>query len=212
LRPGQIRDSNGPMLAAAVAASGGRVVSMARVGDRERATYEAIAEAAATADLVLTSGGVSVGPHDLVRAAAAEAGFAPLLWRVRQKPGKPLFVAAREATLLVGLPGNPVSALSCFAHYVHPWLQAAAGRPFDWHRRRGRLAEPVAARDGRTHLVRVRLEADGVHPLARQASHMLTTISRAHGYLVVEPETALDAGSEVELFLYPWQATHNPRP
>lgn len=204
LAPGQIRDSNGPMLAAAVAVSGGEVVSMVRVGDRAEATHEAIDEAAARADLVVTSGGVSVGPHDLVRAAAEAVGFEPLLWRVRQKPGKPLFVARRDTTVLVGLPGNPVSALSCFAHYLHPWLAAAAGRPFAWPKTRGRLAEPVAAPGGRTLLLRVRLEAGEVRPLERQASHMLTTISEANGYCVVESDRLLAAGAEVEVFLYPW--------
>ncbi len=206
LRPGQIRDSNGPMLAAAVAASGGEVVSVARVGDREEATYDAIAEAAAGSDLVVTSGGVSVGPHDLVRGAAEAAGFTALLWRVRQKPGKPLFVACSDTSLLVGLPGNPVSALSCFTHYLHPWLQAAGGRPFAWHRTRARLAAPVAARGDRTLLLRVRLDGESVHPLARQASHMLTTISAADGYLVVAPGSELAEGEEVELYLYPWRA------
>lgn len=204
LAPGQIRDSNGPMLAAAVAASGGEVVSVVRVGDREEATHAAIAEAAEATEVVVTSGGVSVGPHDFVRSAAAAVGFEPLLWRVRQKPGKPLFVARRDTTLLVGLPGNPVSALSCFAHYLHPWLAAAAGRPFAWPKTCGRLAEPVAAAGDRTLLLRVRLAAGEVRPLERQASHMLTTISEADGYCVVEPDRLLAAGAEVEVFLYPW--------
>ena len=204
LAPGQIRDSNGPMLAAAVAASGGEVVSLTRVGDREEATREAIAEAAEAAEVVVTSGGVSVGPHDLVRPSAAAVGFEPLLWRVRQKPGKPLFVARRETTVLVGLPGNPVSALSCFTHYLHPLLQAAVGRPFGWPRATGRLAESVAVKGDRTVLLRCRIDGGAVHPLARQGSHMLTTIAAADGYLVVEPDHPLAAGAEVELFLYPW--------
>ncbi len=204
--PGQIRDSNGPMLCAAVVASGGIVASVVHVGDREEATAEAIENAAVEADLVLTSGGVSVGPHDLVRGGAAAAGFEPLFWRVRQKPGKPLFVARRESTVLVGLPGNPVSALSCFTHYCHPLLQAAAGRPFGWHRTTGRLAEAVAARGDRTLFLRVRLDGDTVHPLTRQASHMLTTITAADGYVVVEAEGQLAAGAEVEVYLYPWRA------
>jgi len=206
LAPGQIRDSNGPMLAAAVAASGGEVVSLTRVGDREDATCEAIEEAAAGVEVVVTSGGVSVGPHDLVRASAEAVGFEPLLWRVRQKPGKPLFVARRENTVLVGLPGNPVSALSCFTHYLHPLLQAAAGRSFSWPRTTGRLVEAVAVKGDRTLLLRCRLEADGVHPLVRQASHMLTTIAGADGYVVVEPEHPVATGDEVEVYLYPWRA------
>jgi len=194
------------MLAAAVAASGGEVVSLTRVGDREEATIEAIATAAEAAEVVVTSGGVSVGPHDLVRGSAEAVGFTPLLWRVRQKPGKPLFIARRDTTVLVGLPGNPVSALSCFTHYLHPLLQAAAGRPFAWPRTTGRLAEAVAVKGDRTLLLRCRLEADGVHPLVRQASHMLTTIAGADGYVVAEPERPLAAGEEVEVYLYPWRA------
>ncbi|PIQ03850.1 MAG: hypothetical protein COW73_09940, partial [Nitrospirae bacterium CG18_big_fil_WC_8_21_14_2_50_70_55] len=196
--------SNGPMLAAVVVASGGEVVSLVRVGDWEEATVAAIASAAAGSEVVVTSGGVSVGPHDLVRGAAIAAGFTPLLWRVRQKPGKPLFVARRGATVLVGLPGNPVSALSCFSHYLHPWLQAAGGRPFAWERTTRLLAEPVAVTGDRSVLLRCRLDGSLVHPLARQASNMLTTVTEADGYLVVEPDQERAAGETVELFLYPW--------
>ena len=210
LLPGQIRDSNGPMLAAAVEVSGGVVVHRGRVGDELRATREKLEQAAEGADLLLLSGGVSVGPHDLVRAAAAEAGFETLFWRIKQKPGKPLFAARREDTLLFGLPGNPVSALNSYAYYVHPLIVHLLGKEFRWEQRRGRLTHAIENRGSRSTFVRVRLcgreeEHPQVAPLEAQGSHMLTSMAHADGFILMPPRSALAAGQEVVVFLYPWR-------
>ena len=123
IQPWQSRESNGIMLAAAVCQSGGEVTFSEHCGDRLEATRRAIASAFQAARILLISGGVSVGPHDLVKQAAQEEGFETLFWKVRQKPGKPLFFARKADRLLFGLPGNPVSALNCYVYYVHPVLQ-----------------------------------------------------------------------------------------
>jgi molybdopterin molybdotransferase len=130
-------------LSAQLEAAGAAVELMPAVGDDEAAHRGAL-ERALDADVVVTSGGVSVGPHDLVRRVEAELGVEEVFWRVSVKPGKPIAFGVRERTLVFGLPGNPVSALVGFVLFVEPAIRALQGVPdplprFD----RGRL---VAAR------------------------------------------------------------------
>jgi molybdopterin molybdotransferase len=208
LQPGQIRDSNAPMLAAALRASGAEVVYRGQIADEKHHTVNTLQEAADRADFVLLTGGVSVGPHDLVKGAAETVGFEPLFWKVRQKPGKPLFVAKRGKCLLFGLPGNPVSALTCYAYYVHPALAKFSGLHFRWHTVKARLRNPVHNRGNRSLFLRVRLERSGeteVIPLEAQGSHMLTSVALADGFLLLQPEEGKQAGEEVDIYLYPWR-------
>ncbi len=202
----QIRDSNTIMLSAAARQAGARLVSARRVVDDQRATVEAIAEA--QAELILCSGGVSVGRHDHVKAAAEENGFTPLFWKVRQRPGKPLYLARRGGTLLFGLPGNPVSAFMCFVHYVRPAIAALSGQPFAWPTTRALAGEEMANPGQRSALLRVRRLANSasgdclVASAERQGSHMLTSLTGAFGYLMLEPEQRVAPGQVVEVYLF----------
>lgn len=201
--PGQIRDSNGPMLRAALEVSGAQVVMVERVGDDMDATVAALAAACDGADLILCSGGVSVGPHDLVKAAAEACGFRTAFWRVRQKPGKPLFYARHGETRLLGLPGNPVSAFMCYRYYGHPLVRYLLGHPFA-HDTRPAVAGTAIRNDlPRAHLMRVRLvSGDGFPravPLERQGSHMLTTVSGAEGFVVLGAGEIVPEGERVEV-------------
>jgi molybdopterin molybdotransferase len=203
----QIRDSNMTMLRAALQETGAALVSAARLADDPWATAEAIGRAAVTADIVLCAGGVSVGRHDHVKEAAEEEGFTPLFWRVRQKPGKPLYFARKNDTLLFGLPGNPVSAFMCFTHYVRPLIGALSGLPFGWPRVAVRVSEEIANRGGRPNMLRVRLSRgkDGGHLITdaeKQGSHMLTSLAGADGYVILEPGQTLQAGERSEVYLY----------
>ena len=110
LGPGQIYESNGVMLAAALTTAGANVTPLEPVEDDPGAHREALGRALA-ADVVVTSGGVSVGPHDLVRSTLRELGVEEVFWGVAVKPGKPLSFGVRGNTLVFGLPGNPVSSL-----------------------------------------------------------------------------------------------------
>ena len=110
LTPGQIYESNGVMLAAVMEAAGATVVRLAATEDTEEAHAASLEEALAS-DVVVTSGGVSVGPHDLVRRVQARLGVEEVFWGVAMRPGKPLAFGCRGRTLVFGLPGNPVSAL-----------------------------------------------------------------------------------------------------
>jgi molybdopterin molybdotransferase len=208
--PGKIRDANSIMLTAAIGGAGAKVVYGRRVKDDPEVLEKKLAEAGKVADIVLLTGGVSVGPHDLVREIAGRAGFKKLFWRVRQKPGKPLFVAKRGKTLLFGLPGNPVSALNCYAYYVVPVLQHMRGASAGAVTIDGYLGGKAVNDIDRTVFLRVQVhwEKDGyrVLPLPKQGSHMLSSIDRADGFILLEPGTALRTGRRVPVHLYPWKS------
>jgi len=201
----QIRDSNLIMLKAAVQECGATLASCTRVADDLQATRRAIGQV--EAEIILCTGGVSVGRHDHVKAATEENGFTPLFWQVRQKPGKPLYLARKGKTLLFGLPGNPVSAFMCFAHYVRPVLGVLAGRPFGWPTLTARAAEEMSNRGGRPNMLRVKASRNQEGDLTvssgkRQGSHMLSSLADGDGYILMEPDQTLKAGERVEVYSY----------
>ena len=186
--PGQVVNSNAYALAAAVREAGGEPVVQPIVRDRREDIRAALAEALA-ADVLLTSGGVSVGELDFVKETLDALGVERLFWKVAQKPGKPLTVGRRDGHLVFGLPGNPVSALVCFALYVRPALRrmqgdARAHLPVV----QARLAERLRKASGLTEFVRVRLdERDGgwvATPYSSQSSGVLSSLSAGAGLLV----------------------------
>ncbi len=204
VQPWQIRDSNSIMLAEAVRASGGQSGAVVRVEDDLERTVAALQQALEKSQLVLFSGGVSVGPHDLVKQAAEACGMETLFWRVNQKPGKPLFFARKGETLLFGLPGNPVSAYMCYIYYVHPVIRSLVGDAFGHRTISATVGEPLVNRVSRAQLFRVRWERDPrgnpvVFPLPRQGSHMLTSLTGADGFVVLEPGASHPAGETVEV-------------
>ncbi|OGS39151.1 MAG: hypothetical protein A2506_12020 [Elusimicrobia bacterium RIFOXYD12_FULL_66_9] len=128
LRPGRIRDSNGPALCAALARLGARVVLARTVRDDAAVLERAMRAALARADMLLVVGGVSVGDFDHTREVLIRVGARVVFWKVALKPGKPLLYARRGGKPVFGLPGNPVSALVCFSEFVRPALDALQGR------------------------------------------------------------------------------------
>jgi molybdopterin molybdotransferase len=198
LRPGEIYEANGSLLAAALSAAGADVLAVQSVEDDEDAHARAL-ESALAADLVISSGGVSVGPHDLVRRVAARLGVEELFWRVAVKPGKPILFGARGATLVFGLPGNPVSTLVGFELFVRPALRALASERDPGPRwREGRLARAVKPNPARDELLRARSQRDGLAPLDGQESHMIVRAAAADALVLVpRGEGELAAGSSV---------------
>ena len=183
LRPGQIYESNGLMLAAALAAAGADIELLPVVADDEPAHRQAL-ERGLAADVLVTSGGVSVGPHDLVRKIESELGVEEVFWRVAIKPGKPVSFGVRGETLVFGLPGNPVSALVGCELFAKPALRALQGLRDPLPRFEvGRLAAPLRQNAAREELVRARsrLDPDGVvlEPLSGQESHMIVRSAAA---------------------------------
>ena len=160
LGPGQVYEANAIMLAAALAAAGGDIEVLPAVADDESALAEAL-ERGLAADVLVTSGGVSVGPHDLVRRIEAELGVEEVFWRVAIKPGKPVSFGVRGETLVFGLPGNPVSSLVGCELFVKPALRALLGLPAPLPEfEPGRLAAPLRRNDARDELVRARSRVD----------------------------------------------------
>jgi molybdopterin molybdotransferase len=202
LKPGQIYESNGAMLAAALAATGADIETLPAVADDESAHRRAL-ERGLAADVLVTSGGVSVGPHDLVRAIEAELGVEEVFWRIAIKPGKPVSFGVRGDTLVFGLPGNPVSSLVGCELLVKPALRALQGQRDPLPRlESGVLARALQRNDGRDEFVRARsrLDRDGVvlEPLSGQESHMIARAAAADALVhVPRGDGELAAGSRV---------------
>ena len=198
LGPGQVYEANAPMLAAGLAAAGAEVTMLDAVADDPDALRAAL-ERGLEADVLVTSGGVSVGPHDLVRATLAGLGVEEVFWRVAVKPGKPVAFGTRGATLVFGLPGNPVSSLVGFELFVRPAVRALQGAReplpvFDT----AELASSLRRGPGRDELVRAEVRDGVAVPLPGQESHMIVRAARANALVhVPRGEGTLEAGSRV---------------
>ena len=188
LGPGQIYESNSPMLAAAFAAAGAVVERIGPVADDE-GEHRAALERGLEADVLVSSGGVSVGPHDLVRRVLAELGAEEDFWGVAVRPGKPLAFATRGRTLVFGLPGNPVSSLVAVELFVRPALLALQGASSPGPRwETGRLAGPIRRNGARDELVRARRAREDsalLEPLGGQESHMIARAAGADALILV---------------------------
>jgi len=202
LGPGEIYEANSVLLGAQLGEAGAEVEGLDQVADDEEATRIAL-ERGLDLDVLVTSGGVSVGPHDLVRRALAELGVEEVFWRVAVRPGKPVVFGVRGRTLVFGLPGNPVSSLVGFELFVRPALLALQGDPDPgpgWLP--GRPGAPVRRNRERDQLVRARrrVEDDAVvlDPVAGDESHMIARAARADALvLVARGGGELPAGSPV---------------
>jgi len=201
LAPGQIHESNRAMLGALLAEGGAEVRAYPVVPDSLARTRAALQRAFADCDVVVTTGGASVGKLDFVKVAFAELGGNLEFWKVAIKPGKPFIFGTLAGKFLFGLPGNPVSAFVTFLLLVRPALlrwQGAAETGLPAHL--GTLATPLVNRGDRRHFVRVRVDAEGrVHSTGSQASHMLHSLAAANGLLDLPPETTLAAGTMVRV-------------
>ena len=203
--PSQIVGSNGFSLAAFVTACGGLPILLGIAPD-ERDALGALAEGARGADLLVTSGGVSVGAHDLVRTALGDHGLAVDFWKIAMRPGKPLLFGRIGETPILGLPGNPVSTLVCATLFLRPAMgvmQGLGAAPAQVDS--AVLGADLPANDRRQDYLRARLETDSegrrlAMPFPRQDSSMLATLARAD-CLIVRPPLAVPAraGDLVEI-------------
>lgn len=204
-RPGHIYESNGLVLRTLAERAGAEVVDHGVIGDDFAATRAAVA-AGLEGDVLIASGGVSVGPHDHVKPAFEACGVEERFWRVRLKPGKPLWFGRRGATLVFGLPGNPLSTLVCCLLFIEPALRRLHGERGATARLvPGRLAAPARAADGRMTFLTARIEraADGtLHatPTERQGSHMTGVLGDSDGFVMAPHDAGeLPAGAAVDL-------------
>ncbi|MCP4765185.1 MAG: molybdopterin molybdotransferase MoeA [Gammaproteobacteria bacterium] len=202
LASGKIYDSNRYTLHGMLESLGCEIIDLGLVGDTLAETREAMLEASTQADLVVTSGGVSVGDEDHVRIAIEQLGELRM-WRLAVKPGKPLAYGQINDTAFIGLPGNPVSVFATFCLFVCPVIQIMQGR--DWHMP---IALPVRADfdwpkpDSRREFLRARLarDADGqtvVQVFPNQDSGVLTSTVWADGFVEIAENQTLRAGETV---------------
>lgn len=204
LKPGEIYESNRAMLAGFLREIGCDVLSLPLVRDTLPDTIEALRTAFAQADVVISSGGVSVGEFDFVKEALKALGGEIDLWRIAMRPGKPFVCGRFENKFVFGLPGNPVSALVTFLLLVRPALLRMLGAvETELASVTGTLEERVINRGDRRHFVRVRYENGAVRAAGPQASHMIGSLGGANGLLEAAPGAVLEAGSRVTVLL--WQ-------
>ncbi len=204
LLPGEIYDSNSfaTLAQAREAGAEGRRISAA--SDDADTLRDSIREALDSADVVVTSGGVSVGEKDLVKGTMTDLGVEQVFWGVKFKPGKPMFFGKRKDVAVFGLPGNPVSAMVCFELFVRPALMAMMGLP-DGDRPRIQVYfdEDVGNRFGRMHAMRVSLEKTErgwrAKSVGAQGSGLVSSLTRADALALIGPESeGVLAGETVE--------------
>ncbi len=202
--PGQIRNSNGPALLAMALRAGAEAKYLGIARDRTSSLRVKLARAKG-ADILVLSGGVSVGDYDLVKDELRRAGVRPVFWQVRIKPGKPVFFGRRGRQLVFGLPGNPTSAMVTFLLFVQPAIGRMLGRICpDPREGRAILKEDIVLKPGRTQFLRGVLDAEGpvltVAPYPDQKSGVLRSMARSRVLIVVPADVSrLEKGRDVEI-------------
>jgi molybdopterin molybdotransferase len=199
-RPGSIPESNGVALSALSAQAGAEVQLATRLSDDLAPATLAFRALLASCDLLVTVGGVSVGDHDVVRPALTAAGAELEFWKVAIKPGKPLTFGRADRTLILGLPGNPVSAQLTFALFGMPLLRALQGdeKPLPASTRVV-LSHAVTQKPGRLGIYRARLEGQQARLHDNQASGSSLSLAHADALVFVPKDAAAcPAGSELE--------------
>lgn len=205
LGPGQIYDSNRYSLHAMLTRLGVEVIDLGVIPDTREAVRAAFTDAAAQADAVITSGGVSVGEADYVKETLEAMGEVDF-WRIAMKPGKPLAIGRLNEARFFGLPGNPVSVMATFYQFTQPALEKMMGTtPAPPPLLRARAAAALKKSPGRLEFQRGCMETtpDGeleVRPTGGQGSHLMTSMSRANCFIILPAESAgAEAGETVQI-------------
>lgn len=213
----EIYATNAITLSPMIEGCGGQLISVTRVSDDPKAVVSKIQEQIQLGtQLIITTGGVSVGDFDPIHEALSQLGAERTFWKVKMKPGKPVSVATLETpqggrTLIIGLPGNPVSCVVGYLLFVHPLIEHLSGRPKDQiglRRLTCQLDQEITKSHHRSELFRVRIHP-GSPPLCRltggQSSAWISSISSGDGLLYTPPEPCeLKSGELVEIALFPW--------
>lgn len=205
LEHGQIYESNGCMLKAVIEQTGFEVTTLQMVPDDYEQTKHLLKTQLANHDFVIVSGGISVGDYDFVGKALLELNTKQLFYKIRQKPGKPMFLGQKDKSFVFALPGNPASALSCYYQYVLTALKRAAGQDnFALKTLFLPLDEQYIKKGNRAHFLKAQLTDTGVRVLNKQSSAMLHSFAQADAMVYI-PEEQLEtlAGQLVKVYLLP---------
>lgn len=205
LERGQIYESNGLMLANALQQTGFEAPTVVRVKDDYEATKTLLKGLLETQDFVLISGGISVGDYDFVGKALLELEVEQLFYKVRQKPGKPMFLGKTATSIVFALPGNPAAALSCYYQYVLTALKKAMGLPnFALKKIYLPLKKAYLKKGNRAHFLKAKLTDSGVEILDGQSSAMLFSFAYADALIYIpQDQMQTAAGALVEVHLLP---------
>lgn len=206
---GQIFDSNSVALAAALQTDGISARVYPPLKDEADLQNAAIAKIMDENDFVIITGGVSVGQHDHVKEILVRLDVTPLFWKLRQKPGRPLFVGVRQEQMIFGLPGNPASSLISYYEYVRPALRHSMGYP-EWALPERRLPcqATLTKEAGQTQFLRARISIENgmesVTPCQGQGSHSLKSFAEANALIMLPEEvTAVSVGEGVVVHVLP---------
>jgi len=187
LTHGKVYESNGSMLQSALYDAFYSEVNLYAVNDDFENTKKELEKALFANDVVLVSGGISVGDYDFVAQALSELEVETIFYKVNQKPGKPLFAGKQKEKMVFALPGNPAACLSCFYVYVLPTLSILSGKAVDYNQATlVSLAHDYVVNNSRAQFLKASVVDDEVHVLSHQASSMLNSFSVANGLLFVE--------------------------
>jgi molybdopterin molybdotransferase len=206
LQGGQIYDSNSYALCGWVKQAGGEPVDLGIADDTKEALHEKIDYGLSECDVVITVGGVSVGEYDLVKDVLTELGCEQKFWKVAMRPGKPFVFGVRGEKYVFGLPGNPVSAAVTFLVLVRPALLKLRGLVnFDLPNVQAVVAEDFVNNGDRHHFIRAELENRGgkwlARPLAKQGSHVISSIANADCMVEVPESSTITRGTVVRALL-----------
>jgi molybdopterin molybdotransferase len=202
IAPGQIYESNSALLDALLQRSGAIVKSVEHCRDERESLIDAIKRGTKNHILIIT-GGVSVGEHDLVKDALHELGAKIGIWRVAIKPGKPFLFGKLDECAVFGLPGNPVSTFVTFLQFVHPAIFKLVGAAnLDLPHVPAKLAVDLTNDSDRAHYIRGKLEHDRFTPVGRQESHALFGLSQSNAMLRMVVGESLAAGEIVDVQIW----------
>ena len=199
LQPGQIYDSNSLLLQSLLKRCGAVIASAENCRDDADSLRKAI-QSAAKNEILIVSGGVSVGEHDLVQSTLRDLGAKIDIWRVAIKPGKPFLFGQLGGCFVFGLPGNPVSAFVTFLQFVRPAILKMMGASnLDLPKMPAKLTIDLTNDSDRAHYLRGKLENGSFAPVGRQESHALFGLSQSNALLRVEVGESLKAGETVDV-------------
>lgn len=203
LQPGQIYESNAVALQAALLKTGIAAAFADWVDDSAEALLRKIQSRIGQVDVLLITGGISVGDYDFVKPVLDALGTKEQFHKVRQKPGKPLYYGLLKDKSVFALPGNPASVLTCFHVYVQPFLKTMLGQDALRNKQYGILLTPFSKKTGLTHFVKARLNNHKVEILSGQPSFQMDAYTSANAYAVLrEGQEEFQVGEKVEVVVF----------
>jgi len=206
LSPGEIHESNSHALLAALSILGVKPILTVHCDDDKDLITDRLQASLSMCDIVITTGGVSVGDHDHVRTAANRCGVDTLFYKVRQRPGKPMYLGRKNDALVFGLPGNPASVLTAFYAFVVPALHLLSGQDDTGGlpQVKRRLLSDINKKEGLTYFLRGRLQGEAVEVFPDQASYKMNSWAGTDALLLLEESrTRYEAGDLVDVLVLP---------